>query len=297
MKAILTNIQRFSIHDGAGIRTTFFFKGCPLSCTWCANPETQNPQMELSWDGEKCVHCLSCVHSCAQNAIQIEDQGIRHERENCQHCGACIAACPNGALQWYGKSCTVEELVAEALRDKDYYEDSGGGVTLSGGEFLMQAEFSVAFADALHREGIHVAGETSGLAAPENFERVLASVDFLYMDLKHYDREKHREVTGVLPDLIWQNLRTLAASGKEFCIRIPVIPSVNDTEEDAAGFSQELLEFGIHQVQLLPFHSFGQKKYDTLGRKYDFADRERLDKEKLETYRNTFQTKGVEAFF
>ena len=296
MKAVVTNIQRFSIHDGAGIRTAIFFKGCPLACTWCANPETQQIKIQLSWERENCVHCLSCVNACPEKCLRI-DEKFCHDLKLCKECGKCSAACPTGALQNYGKKYYVDEIVAEVMKDKEYYDDSSGGVTFSGGEFLMQSHFVIKLAEKLHEKNIHVAGETSGFAPTKIFSEILKSLDFLYIDVKHHDREKHKKFTGVYPDVIRENLKIAINSGLETVVRIPVIPKINDSLDDAKNFVELFQKLGVKKIQLLPFHNFGQKKYDTLGREYDFANELPLNKNNLQDYLKIFTDAKIDANF
>lgn len=298
MEAVLFNLQKFCIHDGPGIRTTVFFKGCPLSCHWCANPESQNIRQEITRDLEKCVQCLTCLQVCPNGAMMVSPlKNIQYCREKCMQCGHCVEICPTGALELCGKSYTLEEVLAEVCKDKEFYDDSGGGVTFSGGEFLLQPDFAIELATKLHQEKIHVAGETSGFATQKVFAHILPHIDLVLFDMKHYDTKKHREITGVDPELIWQNLQMAAYSDQQLLVRIPVIPGINDSLEDAASFVVKLKEFGQTRVQLLPFHQLGQKKYDILGKMYKFADVAQLQKENLTGYQTIFQQNGVQAFF
>jgi pyruvate formate lyase activating enzyme len=297
MQAILFNLQKFCIHDGPGIRTTVFFKGCPLSCKWCANPESQAVQAEITRDFEKCVHCFACTRVCEGQAMESDLKNIRYHRGKCTYCTQCVRACPTGALELCGKRYTLEAVFKEVCKDKNFYEDSGGGVTFSGGEFLLQPDFSVALAKELHKEGIHVAGETCGFVATEIFARVLPYIDLVLFDMKHYDRVKHYESTGAYPELIWKNLKLVLNSNQQLLVRIPVIPGINDSLSDAAGFVAKLQKFKQTRVQLLVFHQLGQKKYDMLGKPYKFSDVAQLQKVDLIEYQSVFQKNGIQTFF
>jgi pyruvate formate lyase activating enzyme len=243
-KALLFNIQKFSLHDGPGIRTAVFFKGCPLRCRWCSNPDSWSP----------------------------------------------------GTGRYY----TVEEVMETCLQDRPFYEESGGGVTLSGGEVLMQAGFAIALLDRLGEEKIHRAVETSALAPPAVWKEVIKHVDLLIIDVKHYDRERHIEGTGVSNESCLANLKTAldrekAGIGPNILPRIPVIPGFNDSLEDAAEFARLLSGMGIYKVELLPFHQFGEKKYADLGMPYYMHGVPQLHPEDLAEYRQIFIDRGIDA--
>ena len=301
-EACIFNIQKFSLNDGPGIRTTVFFKGCPLHCLWCSNPESQYPRQELSWDEDKCIHCLACVSECPNGGITAEDHPVQgrypiYHKDKCQLCLGCAEICPSGALLLQGIIHTQKSVFTELLQDKDFYEESGGGVTFSGGEVLMQAEFSILLAHHLHEEGIHISAETTGFAPPEVFVRFMAEIDLFLFDIKHYDREQHYATTGVYPDLIWQNLTMALAANKKVFVRIPVVPDINNSLGDALGFAAKLKELGIQRVQLLPFHQFGQKKYAMLNKAYEFTHTKQLYEEDLTDYCAIFIKQGIDAFF
>jgi pyruvate formate lyase activating enzyme len=241
LTATIFNLQKFSIHDGAGIRTDVFFQGCNLRCGWCSNPESQPMQ-----------------------------------------------PCPGEKAREY----KVEELVQELLKDKPFYEESGGGVTLTGGEALLQPEFVIALAEALHREGIHVAIETAACVPEDVFLRVLAAVDFAYIDLKHYDDAKHREGTGVGNALIRENIAAALKSDTPVVIRIPVIPGYNDSPQDYEGFSRLLSGLGAKQVQLLPFHQLGESKYHRLNLSYALDGVRQLRDGDLAAFAETLEQDG-----
>jgi pyruvate formate lyase activating enzyme len=249
----LLNIQRFSINDGPGIRTTVFFKGCPLCCRWCSNPESQNRYAAL--------------------ADAMEDEAYR------------------------GRAYTVGDVMAQVRKDEAFYRQSGGGMTLSGGEPLEQAGFAAALADAARAEGIHVAVETTGYANPERFQAFLPHVDLLLFDVKHADRERHRAGTGVYNDVILKNLRFAAASGVDTIARIPVIPGFNDDIETARAMARMLADIGVKTVHLLPFHQFGEAKYDRLGVCYEMRGRAQLHPEMLEPHRRAFVDAGLDCSF
>ena len=253
LRGKLFNIQKFSINDGPGIRTTVFFKGCPLRCGWCANPESQNRNAPIADAMENPLYC--------------------------------------------GRDYTVEEVMAVVRQDVDFYIESDGGMTLSGGEVLQQQDFAMALIDAAHGEGIHVAVETTGFAAPERFRAFLPHPDLFLYDFKHDDRETHRVGTGVYNDVILENLRAVVDAGKPVIARIPVIPHFNVEIEHARGLSKALSEIGVREVHLLPFHQFGEKKYEELGIAYEWKGVKQLHPESLARYRQVFLDAGLACSF
>lgn len=295
--SMIFNIQKFSLHDGPGIRTVVFFKGCPLKCKWCANPESQNPRTEILWERNRCLGCHACVKNCPSGAVTVNSQGLFIDDRRCSHCGVCMSNCPGHALKAEGELKSVADVLQVCLQDQDFYEESGGGVTLSGGEALLHPDFAVSLVHGLKGQGIHTAMETTGYAAPEIFDRVTAHVDLLLFDVKHWDEEKHREGTGVSNRLVLDNLKRAIAAGKQVLPRLPVIPGYNDSLEDAAGFARCLKEAGAQEIQLLPFHQFGESKYDMLGKGYEFANIPALHEEELKEYCSVFSEQELHAFF
>lgn len=279
ISGIVFNIQKFSLHDGPGIRTVVFMKGCPLRCRWCANPESQSARMELLWDGGKCLGCGVCAR-------------LRFD-------GPAEAAmdCPGQALEVAGERKTVSQVVSVCLQDWDFYEESGGGVTLSGGEALAQPEFAAALTRKLKERGVHVAVETAGYCGADVFDRAVEDADLLLFDMKHWDARRHAEGTGVDNRLILNNMARAVRAGKKVLPRLPVIPGYNDSLEDAAGFVSRLREVGADKIQLLPFHQFGENKYALLGWDYAYRDVPALHEEDLSAFRQVFLERGIDAFF
>lgn len=296
-KGIIFNIQKFSIHDGPGIRTTVFFKGCPLRCKWCANPESQLENVQILWDKSKCCKCKTCISICPQNAINLIDNKIIINDKKCIGCLQCITNCPNNALKNEGEYKEIEEIVKKCLQDKDFYEESNGGVTISGGEGMSQPSFLKGLVSALKKENIHVAIETTGYIDHELFKELSILFDLILFDIKHYNSNKHFEGTGVYDDLIIQNLKWAIANGINVLPRIPVIPCFNDSLEDANGISDLLKNVGETKVQLLPFHQFGEKKYDMLNKEYTLKNVKALHHEDLKSYQEIFINKGIDCFF
>ena len=291
------NIQKFSVNDGPGIRTVVFLKGCPLRCPWCANPESQTVQEQILWDRAKCLHCGHCEQICHLGAITTSDGKISVDHESCSVCGTCVHECPGRALKTEGERKTVQQVLDAVLQDLPFYEESGGGLTLSGGECLMQPLFSESLLLAAKEEGLHTSCETTGYAGQEVFRRILRHLDYVLFDMKHWDAEMHRQATGVSNELPLLNLRTTIETGKEVLPRIPVIPGFNDSLADAVGFSKRLREVGAERCQLLPFHQFGENKYDLLGKEYRYRGAPALHREDLEDYRLVFLDQGIQASF
>ena len=271
----VTNIQKYSIHDGDGIRTTVFFKGCHLRCWWCHNPETQRFERELQVDIPKCTGCGRCVRVCPQKAITIGPDGKSvTDRSKCVICGKCENACLGNFRTVVGKEYTVKELVRICMQDQMFYDESGGGVTLSGGEVMaMDPEYIQALVKALHREGVSVTIDTCGQAPYSNYEAILPYVDTWLYDIKVMDDELHRKYIGMSNKLILDNLVKISRSGARIYIRIPTIKEVNGNWESMAAIMDFLKENDIRpaQVNLLPYHSTGSHKYGKLGREYQAA--------------------------
>lgn len=283
---ILTNIQKYSIHDGDGIRTTFFFKGCPLSCVWCHNPETQRKNPELMTDPEKCTSCGACSRVCQSGAAP----------GSCTDpCGRCIPVCPLDLRKVAGKSYTEEELVRIALRDQPFYENSGGGVTFSGGEVLCQnKEELVSLAKHLKREGISLYIDTCGECAREQFDAILPYADAFLYDIKCIDPALHRKYTGADNSRILDNLKYISRKGAVIDIRIPVIPGVSGSIREMTAAAEFLIGNDIHvrRIHLLPYHSTGNNKYARLGRGIPDESLRIPDPEELSAYIDIFREAG-----
>jgi pyruvate formate lyase activating enzyme len=262
-------IERYAINDGPGIRTLIFLKGCGLGCLWCSNPESQNAHPQLVHYAKKCLECKACVSICERDALSLVSGGIVIQRDRCDGCGACISVCNTQALVLLGKSMTPEETVAEVLKDEPFYQRSGGGVTFSGGEPLMQGEFVLRVAELCKEHYISTAVETCGFVSWDTFMRVLPAIDLFLYDLKEMDPERHREYTGVKNDLVLENFIKLAGTGKEIIVRVPVIPGYNDRDENFKMIIDFIRRYATgSRVDLLPYHRLGKPKYDRLGMTY-----------------------------
>ena len=294
---VVFNVQKFSIHDGPGIRTTVFLKGCPLRCQWCANPESQLAGAQITYDEKKCVHCGKCVRVCPKEALTMEQGRIRVRFQRCDGCLTCTRECPGRALACEGVRKSVGEIVAECMQDADFYEESGGGVTISGGEGMAQPAFAEALAKALREKGVRTAIETTGYVSADVFRRLAPLFDLLLFDMKHYDPVRHREGTGVRNERIVENMTWARQAGIPTLPRIPVIPGFNDSLKDADGLAALLNQIGFRRVQLLPFHQMGERKYELLNRDYAMKGVKALHPEDLTDYRQAFLDAGLDCFF
>lgn len=266
------DIQRFCVHDGPGIRSTVFFKGCPLSCLWCSNPESQSSRPQVLYYANLCKGCGSCAAVCRHGAISLEGGAVPAAPERCTHCGACAGVCAYGARTLVGRSATVDEVCEAVGQDWRYYMQTGGGVTCGGGEALAQPAFLRAVLQKLHDGlGYHTCLDTSGFAPWETIESLLPHLDLILFDIKHMDAGRHKEITGVDNSRILGNLRHLAARSFPVLVRVPLIPGVNDDEPHMHALGVFLREHRLTQVELMPYHAFGLGKYQALGRAYPFT--------------------------
>jgi len=296
VEGIITQIQRFSVHDGPGIRTTVFLKGCNLRCFWCHNPETQNPQTELQLFLDQCIGCGACFEVCPNDAHVLENGHREFHRELCVGCGKCAEECYAEALVLVGERMTAEEVVEEVLRDRSFYETSGGGVTLSGGEPLLQYDFSYEILERCQREDVHTAIETAANFPWERIASILPVTDLVMMDIKLMDSDLHRECTGVGNERILANANRLGRVGKPLIVRTPVIPGVNDTEEQVAAIAAFVSELpNLLYYELLPFHPMGRDKYESLGMPFRAEGLEIPPGEHMERLTQVAESYGIEA--
>lgn len=266
IKAIIFDIKGFAVHDGPGIRTTVFLKGCPLRCDWCHNPESQAGQPVLAQFRRNCIGCGKCLQRCPNGALSQGEHGIVIDRSRCQACGECARTCYAEALVIRGRAMTVEQVMVEVRKDIPFYQNSGGGMTLSGGEPLQQPEFTLALLKAAKSEGLHTCLDTCGYAPWPVLAQMLPYVDMVLYDLKGINPALHRLRTGRPNSLIMQNLRGLTSDGVQVKVRLPLIPGFNDRVEDIRDFAQFLANLDqVPPVEILPYHKLGEGKYEALG--------------------------------
>lgn len=272
MKGSITSIQRMSIHDGPGIRSTVFFKGCNFRCKWCHNPETWVAEKQLQIVNSRCISCGSCVSACSQSLISLVTDGISVDRTNCKACGDCVEQCASGALSIAGIEIDAQEVVEQLLRDKIYYEQSGGGVTLSGGEPLLQIYFAKEILELCKQYKIHTAVETNLSVSRKTIELLHPFVDLWLVDLKIADDVLHREWTGSTNKNTINNLRFLNEKKAEIIVRTPIVPGVNDSPEAITAICELLNKISIKQYDIIPFHTLGFDKFNSLGIQNPLAD-------------------------
>lgn len=283
-------IKPFEIHDGDGIRTTVFFKGCPLRCRWCHNPESLLAGQEILFDTDLCAHCMACTAMCQANVAQ--DGCHVFVRDACTLCGRCIDGCPHHAFEMAGQSLSAAEIAAEVLRDEMFLKESGGGVTFSGGEPLLQVDLCIETARILKQHGIHVAVDTSGYVRREALERMIPYTDLFLWDIKAIDEQVHIACTGVSNRLILDNLRYADSRGIPIEIRYPYVPRMNDGEAERIGcFVRDLTS--VMRVRVLPYHNYAERKYACLGLDYPLPDIPIPSAEEIQTAVKTMQACGV----
>jgi len=272
-KRLVLSITRMTIHNGPGIRTLILFKGCPLSCLWCSTPESQKAEPEIALQPSKCNHCGQCIPACPLKAINFTDETISLNRSLCNNCGRCAQVCYPEAIKILGQYMTVEELLREVKKDAVVYKHSGGGVTISGGEPLLNPDFTLKMLRAFKEECISTGVDTCGHMPWTSIESMLPYIDFFLWDIKHITPEKHREFTGVSNELILSNARSISGRNIPLYIRLPVIPGYNDSEDNIRAtceFARGLSS--LVEVSLLPLHHLGKVRYDSLERAYPIAD-------------------------
>lgn len=294
-KGVVFDIQRFSIHDGYGIRTLVFLKGCPLKCQWCSNPESQLAVPQMGFFEEKCSLCLGCVDVCPNG----EEFKINHkiEWEKCKRCLKCVDVCLYEARIAYGKFMTVSEVLDIVKRDMTFYKKSNGGVTISGGEATFQPAFAEQILKRCQKEGIHTAMETCGYTSWENFKKIINYVDLLLFDIKHMDTNMHREKTGVGNEIILENAKKASQCVKEMIVRFPLIPDFNDSRKNVEDMGRYIAENmpDVKKIDILPYHSVGESKSARIGKGYIFKHESTIDEAKIQELKKILETFGLQV--
>ena len=293
-KLAMIEIERFAIHDGPGIRSTVFLQGCPLRCPWCANPESQTIGKKRMYYEKKCTGCTSCVINCPNHALSVQEGKIVCEKQLCTQCGTCEKVCLNHAVSFAGIDMSVEEVKQLVLRDRDYYEESGGGVTISGGECFVQFEGLINLLKTFKKENLHTAVETCGQTKLEYIKEAFPYIDLFLFDLKHMNPEKFHEVTkGNLADIL-NNIKYIAKQDPDkIVIRVPDIPDFNYDDETIYEILSFAKEQGIKEVHLLPYHTFGINKYHQMGITYPMKTTKSLTNEDLKEYKKIGENMGL----
>jgi len=283
---LIFDIMHYSIHDGPGIRTTVFFKGCPLRCWWCHNPESQSMKKEIIFRENRCAHCGDCVKACPHGLKNISQ---------CDLCGNCVNVCHSGAREMVGRLVKPEEVMQEIKKDIIFYDESGGGATFSGGEPLMQPEFLYSLLEKCREEEIHTTLETCGFAAWNTLKKISTKVDLFLFDLKLMDEENHKKYTGVSNKIILDNLKHLAQDQHQIIVRVPVIPGINDSTANIRAIGTFAVENNIREIHLLPYHKAGVDKYAMSQRTYQLPDIEPPEARKMEEIYNMINKLGLKT--
>ncbi|GAA0748241.1 trans-4-hydroxy-L-proline dehydratase activase [Clostridium oceanicum] len=294
-KGTIINIQKYSVHDGPGIRTTVFFKGCPLNCWWCHNPETQNKRHQIMFFKERCKGCGICIKRCPENAIKIIDGYPIIDNNKCTLCSKCADFCPNDAREYVGKDLTSKEVMDEVMKDEMFYEDSGGGVTFSGGEPMLHVDFIDEILDECREKEVHTTLDTSGYASWESFDKIRDRIDLFLYDLKVMDKEKHKKYIGVDNTLILSNLKKLSKHGHNIFLRMPIVVGVNDDDKNIDDSIEFISKLNVLQVNLLPYHKMGMEKYKRLDMEYKLTGDEKPSDEYMNKLKEKFERAGIKV--
>lgn len=296
MSALVTNIQGYSIHDGPGIRTVVFLKGCGLECQWCSNPECISSRPEVGIFKSLCTKCGKCAGVCPNEALICEENHPpRVDRKRCSGCGACSSVCYYKAIVLHGKEMSIDEVLSAVSRDKMFYEASGGGVTVSGGEVLLQPQFASGLLDNCRRSGIHTCIETSGYGAESALRLLLPYTDLVIFDLKHQNSNQHVRYTGQPNNLILANARIVATSGVDMLFRMPLIPGINDDPQNINETADFLHGLGKEapKIELMPYHRLGKGKYESLDLRYRLTELRSPEPEQVESVKASFENLGI----
>jgi pyruvate formate lyase activating enzyme len=293
-EALIFDVQRFSIHDGPGLRTTVFFKGCSMRCRWCQNPESHSSSPEMAFYAELCERCFRCDEACPAGAI-VDEASRRIERSRCDACALCAEACPNNALRLVGRSWKIDELVPALLRDRDFFEDSGGGVTLSGGEPLLQAGFVAELCGVLKDEAVKVLVETAGQCDALAIDALAGLVDLVYFDFKLASSVEHERLTGMDNRAALRSLSRFLELGFAVQPRMPVVPGANDDEENIRGTAAYLRGLGLSSIHCLPYHALGLSKLPRLGSRQEPFAAITPSSEDMKRVGRLFKEEGIDA--
>jgi pyruvate formate lyase activating enzyme len=296
-KGVVFNIQRYSIQDGPGIRTTVFLKGCPLHCAWCSNPESQNPGPEPVHRDSLCDKCGRCIAICPEKAVSVDDHGISINRSLCNNCGKCAEVCVPGAIKLFGQTMSAREVFEQIRKDAEFYRDSGGGVTVSGGEPLAQPDFVAALFELCQDRGIETCIETSGCSSTAALEKILPFTSLILFDIKLSESAAHKKWTGSPNEDILRNLAKAIASGVPVIVRVPLIPGINDTEAELKNIALLALKYlkKPGKVNILPYHRFGMGKYQMLDRQYSLPDLITQKDPEIEKFKQLFESLGLDC--
>jgi len=296
LKGLIFDIQKFSVHDGPGIRTLIFLKGCGLRCLWCSNPESQLKRPELMLYPEKCIGCHKCMEVCPTGAVFSRNGKIYFSKELCKACGKCAEVCPAEARRLVGNYLTVDEVLKEIDKDRMFYRTSGGGVTFGGGEPLLYPDFVVELSKACREKYINTSVETCGYVPWEHIEKAAPYLDLIMFDLKHMDSKAHKKLCGRSNRLILSNLKKLSKlHSSEIIVRMPVIPTVNDSGENLKKTAEFVASLGnaVSRIEIMPYHTFGVKKYERLGRTYQLKEKEVPSDEHMKSVKGILEAHKV----